>query len=271
MNRKEALAAAVAQREAEAAETKKKKAITPMNTKRAGKSLEEKYPIGLAISVAYHHDDHFYDCIVTKHHNHTKVQTERGEEWVYVQFANDRSKHCIDLNIVKSITPLSQDVLTLKEWQNKKKTGNDYDGFIGQRIEVEWNDGNKYVGVATKMMKNNRYFVFMEYDDGDQCWCDLREEHDWNVIGIDDELNDDDDDDDIDDDDNGSNINGRNNMVQMDDDDDDDDEKGDANTPKKRKELFSSTDEEESEGDDDDDDDDDYNDTRTKKMKNKHN
>jgi len=144
----------------------------------AVKCTERKHPIGSHLSVACHHDDHYYDCIVKKYHEN-KSLIEKGEDWVFVHFCDATTKQWIDLNCIANIKIKPEKILTLDKIDDKR--GNDI-GFLGKRIEVEWVDGNKYCGIATKVMKNNKHFVFLEYDDGDKCWCDLEQENDWSVL-----------------------------------------------------------------------------------------
>jgi len=146
--------------------------------------MKQKYPIGSPLSVAYHHDEHFYPCIVKKYHTPTKLQVEKGEEWIFAQFAGDKTKQWVDLNCIHYMKILPEETWTLEDDDNEgegstKNSGNS--SLLGKKIDVVWNDGNEYCGIVTKTMKNNRHFVFLEYSDGDKCWCDLREEYEWSI------------------------------------------------------------------------------------------
>lgn len=165
----------------------------------ARKELEKKYPIGCTISVDIYHDEHYHDAIVKKYlTNANKRQQAKGEHWVYIQFLDKaKTKQWIDLSCIKVIKMTPDKVLELK----KVKPGDDK-GFLGNRIMVVWPDGNKYHGLATRSAKDNKHFVFLEYDDGDECWCDLQRESEWSIDG--EHPADSNDDDDIDNDDNNS-------------------------------------------------------------------
>jgi len=138
--------------------------------------MKQKYPIGSPLAVAYHHDEHFYPCIVKKYHTPTKLQVERGEEWIFAQFA-DKSKQWVDLHCIHYMKIPPEETWTLDD----KDDDDDGSSLLGKRIDVVWNDGNEYCGIVTKIMKNNQHFVFLEYSDGDKCWCDLREEYEWSI------------------------------------------------------------------------------------------
>jgi len=143
--------------------------------------MKQKYPIGSPLSVAYHHDEHFYPCIVKKYHTPTKLQVERGEEWIFAQFA-DKTKQWVDLHCIHYMKIPPEETWTLDD-TGDDDPNNDGSSLLGKRIDVVWNDGNEYCGIVTKIMKNNQHFVFLEYSDGDKCWCDLREEYEWSIRG----------------------------------------------------------------------------------------
>jgi len=145
--------------------------------KKARKDLEKKYPVGCTIAVDIYRDEHYHDAKVTKYlATPTKKQMEKGEQWVHIQFLdNSRSKQWIDLNYINVIRMTPENTLRLSEI---KPT--DEKGFLGKRLIIEWPDGNKYRGVATKSARDNKHFVYVEYDDGDECWCDLQLESEWN-------------------------------------------------------------------------------------------
>jgi hypothetical protein len=155
----------------------------------ARKELEKKYPIGCTIFVDIYHDEHYHEAIVKKYlANTNKRQQAKGEQWIYIQFLDKvKTKQWIDLSCIKAINMSHEKTLRLDEL----KPGDDK-GFLGKRIVVEWQDGNKYRGLATRSAKDNKHFVFLEYDDGDECWCDLQRESEWI---FDDEDSDDNDDD----------------------------------------------------------------------------
>jgi len=148
----------------------------------AKKELEKKYPIGCTISVDIYHDEHYHEATVKKYLSNTnKKQQVRGEQWVYIQFLDKaKTKQWIDLSCIKVIKMTPEKSLRLDE----VKPG-DKKGFLGNRIVVQWPDGNKYRGLTTKSAKDNKYFVFLEYDDGDKCWCDLQRESEWHIEGED--------------------------------------------------------------------------------------
>jgi len=146
------------------------------------KELEKKYPIGSTIAVDIYHDEHYHEAIVKKYLlNTTKKQQARGEQWVYIQFLDKaNTKQWIDLKCIKAIKRSPGKTLRFDEL----KPG-DEKGFLGKRIVVVWPDGNKYRGLATRSAKEDKHFVFIEYDDGDECWCDLQRESEWNIDGED--------------------------------------------------------------------------------------
>lgn len=147
----------------------------------AKRELQKKYPIGCTISVDIYHDGHYHDATVKKFlGNANKRQQAKGEQWIYIQFLDhSKMKQWIDLSCIKAIKMTPEKTLRLDELE----PGDDR-GFLGKRIIVEWPDGNKYRGLATRSAIDNKHFVFVEYDDGDECWCDLQLESEW---GIDDE------------------------------------------------------------------------------------
>lgn len=162
----------------------------------ARKELETKYPVGCTIAVDVYHDEHYHEAIVKKYLlTANKKQIAHGEQWVYIQFLDkSKTKQWIDLNCIAVMTMTPEKCLSLDKLEN-----GDDKGFLGKRIVVEWPDGNKYRGLATRSAKDNKHFVFLEYDDGDQCWCDLQRESEWNIDGddpFDDQDNDNNDDDD---------------------------------------------------------------------------
>ena len=153
--------------------------------------LEKKYPIGSTIAVDIYHDEHYHEAVVKKYLNGaSKKQQARGEQWVYLHFTDKgKTKQWIDLNCIKAIKITPEKTRSLADVKPEED-----EGFLGKRIVLEWSDGNKYCGLATRSVKDDKYFVFLEYDDGDQCWCDLQRESEWRI-------KDDDDDDDVFDDD----------------------------------------------------------------------
>jgi len=146
----------------------------------ARKELEKKYPIGSVISVDVYHDEHYHEAVVKKYlTNANKRQQAKGEQWVYIQFLDKaKTKQWIDLSCIKAIKMTEENTLRL----NALKAG-DKRGFLGKKIVVVWQDGNRYCGLATRCAKDNEHFVFLEYDDGDECWCDLEREIEWNFDG----------------------------------------------------------------------------------------
>ena len=170
------------------------------------RELQKKYPIGSTIAVDVYHDEHYHDAVVKKYQSNPSKQSQaRGEQWVYLHFMSNKgnSKQWIDLNCIKAIKVTPESTRRLDD----VKPGEDK-GFLGKRITLEWSDGNKYRGIATRSVKDNKYFVFLEYDDGDQCWCDLQRESEWSIEGEDTLELDDDDNDDNDDDDDDDNSSG---------------------------------------------------------------
>lgn len=149
---------------------------------KARRDLAKKYPIGCTIAVDSYHDEHFHEAIVRKYiPNPTKAQQAKGEQWVYLHWLNkDKTKNWVDLNCINAIKIIPQEILRLDEVKPSEDKG-----FLGKRIVVQWKDQNKYCGLATKSSKDNKYFVFLEYDDGDQCWCDLQRESYWSIDGED--------------------------------------------------------------------------------------
>jgi len=159
-----------------------KKAIDPESKKHemARKELEKKYPIGSMLSVDVYHDEHYHEAIVKKYlANANKKQKAKGEQWVHIQFLDKaKTKQWIDLSCIKAIKMTDEKTLRLDELKPGDKRG-----FLGKKIMVVWPDGNKYCGLATRCAKDNRHFVFLEYDDGDECWCDLERESEWSFAG----------------------------------------------------------------------------------------
>ena len=156
----------------------------------ARKKLEKKYPVGSLISVDIYHDEHYHEAYVKKYLAVTsKKQQVKGEHWVSIQFSDkSKTKQWIDLSCIKVVKMTEENTLRL----DKLKPGDDR-GFLGKRIVVVWPDGNKYRGLATRSAKDNKHFIFLEYDDGDECWCDLQRESEWS---FDDEASSDDEDND---------------------------------------------------------------------------
>merc|ERR1719413_173946 len=102
---------------------------------------------------------------------------KKGEQWVYIQFLDKaKTKQWIDLKCINVINMTAEKTIRLDTL-----TKNDEKGFLGKRIVVQWPDGNKYRGLATRSARDNKYFVFLEYDDGDECWCDLQRETEWSI------------------------------------------------------------------------------------------
>lgn len=167
-------------KEEESSASKKSNAETDFDLAR--KKLEKKYPVGCTISVDVYHDEHYHEATVKKYLlNANKRQQAKGEHWVYIEFFDKaRTKQWIDLGCIKVIRMTPEKTLRL----DQLKPGDDK-GFLGKRIVVMWQDGNKYRGLATRSAKNNKHFVFVEYDDGDECWCDLKRESEWNFDGDD--------------------------------------------------------------------------------------
>mmetsp|Transcript_18174 Transcript_18174/g.41719 ORF Transcript_18174/g.41719 Transcript_18174/m.41719 type:complete len:401 (+) Transcript_18174:222-1424(+) len=154
---------------------------------KARRELENKYPIGCTIAVDSYHDEHYHEAVVIKYiPNPTKAQQTKGEQWVYLHWLDqEKTKNWVDLNCINAIKIVPDEILRL----DQVKSGQDR-GFLGQRIVVQWKDGNKYCGLATKCTKDNKHFVFLEYDDGDQCWCDLQRESYWSIDGEEDDEDD---------------------------------------------------------------------------------
>lgn len=141
------------------------------------KEIHEKYPIGSFISVDVYGDGHYHEAVVAKlHDNPNRKQIEENQQWIWVDFVVDNSRSGIDLNVKKAIKMTEENTIRI----DKLKPG-DERGFLGKRIVVEWADGNKYCGKATRSARDNKFFVFLEYDDGDQCWCDLHREREWHL------------------------------------------------------------------------------------------
>mmetsp|Transcript_10669 Transcript_10669/g.25682 ORF Transcript_10669/g.25682 Transcript_10669/m.25682 type:complete len:402 (+) Transcript_10669:100-1305(+) len=148
----------------------------------ARKQLEKKYPVGSTIAVDVYHDEHYHEAILKKYlMSANKRQMAKGEQWVYIQFLDKaKTKQWIDLSCIKVIKMTPEKTIRLD-----KITEDDEKGFLGKWLVVQWSDGNKYRGLATRSSKDNKYFVFLEYDDGDECWCDLQRETEWSIDGED--------------------------------------------------------------------------------------
>jgi len=144
----------------------------------AKKELQKKYPSGCTISVDIYHDGHYHDATVRKYlGNANKRQQAKGEQWVYIQFLDhSKTKQWIDLSCIKVIRMTPETTLRLDD----TKPGDDR-GFLGKRLVVVWPDGNKYRGLVTRSAKYKKHFLFLEYDDGDECWCDLELESEWSI------------------------------------------------------------------------------------------
>ncbi len=141
------------------------------------KENQEKYPVGSLISIDIYGDEHYHEAYVKRFQsNPKKKEIEANEQWIYVEFVTDNSKSGIDLSQRTVIKMTEENTIRL----DKLKPG-DERGFLGKRLVVEWADGNKYCGKATRSARDNKHFVFVEYDDGDQCWCDLERESEWHL------------------------------------------------------------------------------------------
>lgn len=134
------------------------------------KNIKEKYPIGAKLCVAYHHDGQFYDCIIKKYHTDTKL-LDKGQEWVYVLFCDSQAKEWIDLRVVASVKIEPDKIVTMDTIDNMNT-----DKILGKRVKIQWKDGLKYSGIVTRRLTYDENFVFIEYDDGDKCWCDLKKQ-----------------------------------------------------------------------------------------------
>jgi len=95
-----------------------------------------------------------------------------------------------DVNCIPSLRiNMSDDIFTLQDDSNNRSRksiacskSNIADGIdlLGKEVVVEWNS-KQWRGKVTKVMKDNDYFVFIEYDNGDQSWCDLQNENSWAI------------------------------------------------------------------------------------------
>lgn len=160
-----------------------KKASQPdSNFEEARRELAKKYPIGCRIAVDSYHDQHYHEATLRKYiPNPSKAQQAKGEQWVYLHWLDkEKPRNWVDLNCIKAVKIVPEEIFMLDDLQNGQDKG-----FLGKRIVVQWKDGNKYCGLATKCSKDNKHFVFLEYDDGDQCWCDLQSESYWSIDGED--------------------------------------------------------------------------------------
>jgi hypothetical protein len=142
--------------------------------------IVKKFPVGSIIAVDSYRDEHYHEATLQKYQrNPTKADLTHGRQWAFLSYWDTaKSKQWVDLNIIKAIPIIPEEILTLHTTEV-----DDDKGFLGKRIIVQWKDGNKYCGLATKCLRNNKHFVFLEYDDGDQCWCDLRREAEWSIDG----------------------------------------------------------------------------------------
>ena len=152
------------------------------------------YPIGSLLSIAYHNDGHYYDCTVKKHYPNTNKQSDSRKQWLFVHFTPSVSipqQRWIDVNCIPSLRiNMSDDIFTLQDDSNNRSRKNipcsksnitDGIDLLGKEVVVEWNS-KQWRGKVTKVMKDNDHFVFIEYDNGDQSWCDLQNENSWATV-----------------------------------------------------------------------------------------
>jgi len=119
-------------------------------------------------------DGHFYEAVAKKYLSDSRKTKVRASEcWIFVHF-KDWTKNWIDLNAIRGFFLDQDQIIRLGQ---EEEHGDD-DTFLGKRLAVQWKDGNNYSGTVTKTIATDTNFVYIEYDDGDQCWSDLADEED---------------------------------------------------------------------------------------------
>jgi hypothetical protein len=124
-------------------------------------------------------DGHFHEAIVQKYLPPERQQREPDTCWVFVQDVEHDvperqwKKNWVDLNSFKSYIVERDNIVVIDADDHE-----DDNSFLGKRLSVKWSDGNYYKGTVTKTLSSNTDFVFIDYDDGDQCWSNLGEELD---------------------------------------------------------------------------------------------
>jgi hypothetical protein len=136
------------------------------------------------ILVERYDDGHFYEVIVKRYLSESRRQkVDQDSCWAFVHFVEKDqperkwTKNWVDLNSLRSLFLDEDQVVHLHEWEPGHK-GDEEVSFLGRRLAVKWKDGNNYAGTVTRTIATDSNFVFIEYDDGDQCWSDLTEEAD---------------------------------------------------------------------------------------------
>jgi hypothetical protein len=159
-------------------ERKTSRAITAI-TKKNKESLEPE----TRLLLERYNDGHFYEVIFKRYLSEARRQkADENSCWVFVHFVEkdlperEWSKCWIDLNTLRTFLLDDDQVMHLDEWE--PDDDEEGDSFLGKRLIVKWKDGNKYSGTVTRTIATNTNIVFIEYDDGDQCWSDLNEELD---------------------------------------------------------------------------------------------
>lgn len=122
-------------------------------------------------------DGHFHEAIFKKYLPPEKQSKEPHTCWVFahiIDYDLPESKwppSWVDLNSFRSFILDPDDVITAKKQMRGASS-------LGKRLRVKWKDGNYYDGVVTRTLSSDKNFVYIEYDDGDQCWSSLGEELD---------------------------------------------------------------------------------------------
>ncbi|KAG7357301.1 hypothetical protein IV203_001989 [Nitzschia inconspicua] len=137
-------------------------------------------------------DGHFHEAIFKKYQSPKRQRREPTKCWVFVYIVDSKiserrwDRNWVDLNSFRSFTVDKEDIVVLGDHDDN----NAADGSsLGKRLRVKWKNGRYYDGVVTKTLVSNKDFVFIEYDDGDQCWSNLSEELDVSELPADSTVN----------------------------------------------------------------------------------
>ncbi|KAL3923917.1 MAG: hypothetical protein SGILL_001366 [Bacillariaceae sp.] len=125
-----------------------------------------------------YNDGHYHEAVVQKYLPPERQEKEPDKCWVFVanveQDVPEKSwkRNWVDLDQFKTFVVERDEILGIGD------DDEDDDTFLGKRFSVQWSDGNYYAGTVTKTLSTNTNYIFIDYDDGDQCWSDLAKEAD---------------------------------------------------------------------------------------------
>ncbi|KAG7360617.1 hypothetical protein IV203_035716 [Nitzschia inconspicua] len=138
-------------------------------------------------------DGHFHEAIFKKYQSTKRQRREPTKCWVFVYIVDSKiserrwDRNWVDLNSFRSFTVDKEDIVVLDEHDDNINAAEG--SSLGKRLRVKWKNGRYYDGVVTKTLVSNKDFVFIEYDDGDQCWSNLSEELDVSELPADSTVN----------------------------------------------------------------------------------